>query len=233
MYSAGITAGAYVSVIGPAKNLQLAPAGSPYYFKWYGTEPDEVYDGQPDYLLFYDEFSYPGRLPEPVTLIGPQDDAVVDANGAVLSCQVSQNAVGYELLFGPDRHNVKRVYSYGTTPPDELIREFPFEKTWWTIKAYDVFGSSIYADPISLNAQKVSAGKVENLTLGRRYSHIQAAIDEAANGDVIMAWPGVFHENISFFGKNITLTSIDPDDPNVVARTVIEGDSLDSVVSVY
>ena len=47
----------------------------------------------------YNESLYPGRLPEPITLVGPEDGGVVDANGVFLSCQTSANAVRYQLIF--------------------------------------------------------------------------------------------------------------------------------------
>ena len=42
------------------------------------------------------------------------------------------------------------------------------------------------------------------------YAAIQAAINAASNGDVIFVSIGTYTENINFIGKNITLTSIDP-----------------------
>jgi len=60
---------------------------------------------------------------------------------------------------------------------------------------------------------------------------IQEAIDAAANGDAIIVSQGTYVENIRFSGKNITLTSTDPLDPNVVASTVIDGNQAGSVVS--
>lgn len=53
------------------------------------------------------------------------------------------------------------------------------------------------------------------------YNTIQSAIDAAAHGDVVQVSPGEYEENISFSGKNIILTSLDPNDPNVVAETII------------
>jgi len=53
------------------------------------------------------------------------------------------------------------------------------------------------------------------------YNSIQSAIDAAVHGDVIRVSPGEYEENISFSGKNIVLTSLDPNDPNVVAETII------------
>ncbi len=59
---------------------------------------------------------------------------------------------------------------------------------------------------------------------------IQAAIDAAVNGDVIVVHPGTYYENIHFDGKNITLRSVDPEDEQVVASTIIDGGQNGSVV---
>jgi pectin methylesterase-like acyl-CoA thioesterase len=56
---------------------------------------------------------------------------------------------------------------------------------------------------------------------------IQAAIDAAEDGDVIVVRPGNYNEKINFNGKNITLRSTDPDDPEVVARRLSMPAALD------
>lgn len=55
------------------------------------------------------------------------------------------------------------------------------------------------------------------------FATIQAAIDAAVRGDVIIVHPGSHQENIQFKGKNIALRSTAPDDPEVVGATCIEG----------
>ena len=61
---------------------------------------------------------------------------------------------------------------------------------------------------------------------------IQAAIDDANDGDIIVVGEGWYEENINFNGKNITLRSTDPNDPNIVIATVIDGDGNGSVVTI-
>ena len=63
------------------------------------------------------------------------------------------------------------------------------------------------------------------------YPTIQKAIDFAGEGDVVIVEPGRYYENINFNGKNITVTSIDPTDPDVVAGTIIDASGSGSVVT--
>ncbi len=69
------------------------------------------------------------------------------------------------------------------------------------------------------------------VTVPDRYSTIQEAIDAADEGDEIVVDVGVYRENIDFNGKNITLRSTDPDDPEIVDQTIIDGGGSGSVVS--
>ena len=55
------------------------------------------------------------------------------------------------------------------------------------------------------------------------YPTIQSAIDAAVPFDEVVVQPGTYYENINFAGKDITVRSVNPDDPNVVAATVING----------
>jgi hypothetical protein len=148
-FNNGLVAGAYWSVIGPGKNLQLAPQTDVYYFRWDGGEQSGV-------MSVFDEVLHPGRLPEPVTLVGPVD--VGDPNGALLTCEESENAVGYQLLFGPDPYRVMDYYIISDTPapPNSVITTLPFDETWWTVKVRDQYGSTIYANPMYIDASMLS-----------------------------------------------------------------------------
>jgi len=58
------------------------------------------------------------------------------------------------------------------------------------------------------------------------FNNIQAAIDDANDGDVIIVKPGTYTGNgnrdIDFLGKAITVQSTEPDNPNIVAATIID-----------
>jgi len=63
------------------------------------------------------------------------------------------------------------------------------------------------------------------------YATIQGAITASEDGDTVVVSPGVYFERISFQGKDITVTSIDPDDSRVVGYTVLNGEGEGSVVT--
>ena len=66
-------------------------------------------------------------------------------------------------------------------------------------------------------------GPVRNLNKGTRYDLISHAVQDANEGDVIVAAPGTYDETVDFHGKNLLVRSEDPNDPNVVAATIVAG----------
>ncbi|HXU75111.1 MAG TPA: hypothetical protein VN794_01010, partial [Methylomirabilota bacterium] len=135
----GLTAFAYLSVIGDGKNYQLNTASQKYYFVINAFAS----------IVFFNQSVYPGKILAPVNLTGPADGSTLGTGGVALGCGNVENAVRYQLLFGssPDRVMDYTVISDTTNPPAQLITNLPLERTWWTVKAYDQFGSTIYADP--------------------------------------------------------------------------------------
>ena len=140
-FNGGIVAGAYWSVIGPGKNLQLAsfPNTDLYKFRWIGF----VTYGQ------MRPFSQTPGLLEPVTLYVIEPVDVGEPNGLVLTCARSKNAVGYELLFGTDPYSIMdyEIISDTPAPPNDVITTIPYDEIRWTIRVRDQYGSTIYADP--------------------------------------------------------------------------------------
>jgi beta propeller repeat protein len=77
-------------------------------------------------------------------------------------------------------------------------------------------------------AQPLSA---TTINVPGNYSTIQQAIDNSSSGDTVIVQPGTYYENIDFKGKNITLRSTDPENPAVVASTIINANGQGSVVT--
>lgn len=79
-------------------------------------------------------------------------------------------------------------------------------------------------------AMKETRGVENFIHVPAEFTTIQGAIDAAEDGATIIVTPGIYQENIDFLGKAILLRSEDPEDPEVVARTVIDGGGQGSVV---
>jgi subtilisin family serine protease len=75
--------------------------------------------------------------------------------------------------------------------------------------------------------------KVKNVTQAKWYDAIQDALDEANDLDLIRVRPGTYYENVDFNGVCCTLTSINPDDPCVVAATIIDANGSGTVVTFF
>jgi len=63
------------------------------------------------------------------------------------------------------------------------------------------------------------------------FTRIQQAMCCAIDGDTITVHPGVYYDNVFFDGKNVVLASVNPDDPEIVASTIIDGCQNGSVIS--
>ncbi len=146
----------------------------------------------------------------------------MDPNGIVLTCKESENAVGYQLLFGPDPYRVMDydIISDTSTPPSEVITTLPFDETWWTVKVRDQYGSTIYADPRRVNALVLSL-PIKNMTTGRTFAYIQDAINDAAPSEEIEITEGIYRENVDFQGKGLMIRSTNPNDSAVVSATIL------------
>ena len=75
-----------------------------------------------------------------------------------------------------------------------------------------------------------SNGPILNLSSEERYSSIRLAVHFAAAGETIVIEPGIYHESI-VVDKDVTLQSLDPNDPYYVGGTIIQADLDDPVVT--
>ncbi|HUU85065.1 MAG TPA: right-handed parallel beta-helix repeat-containing protein [Phycisphaerae bacterium] len=86
-------------------------------------------------------------------------------------------------------------------------------------------------DPTILYVDDDNTSGIENGTLTWPFSTVQRAIRAGTNGDTVQVAAGTYCENINFLGKAITVRSTDPDDPAVVAATILDGNQAGSTVT--
>ncbi|MBI9017422.1 MAG: right-handed parallel beta-helix repeat-containing protein [Phycisphaerae bacterium] len=77
---------------------------------------------------------------------------------------------------------------------------------------------------------------VKNETKNTWFNTIQKAIDAAASKDVLIVMPGVYKENIKVHRQGLTLKTVDPQDKDIQATTIILGtngsdDMYDSTIT--
>lgn len=72
---------------------------------------------------------------------------------------------------------------------------------------------------------KVSRAATWQVGGGGDFNSIQAALSDprVVDGNIITVAAGIYVENIDFLGKAVTLSSTNPDDPEVVVATIIDG----------
>jgi len=85
---------------------------------------------------------------------------------------------------------------------------------------------------IFINVVFVCYAFADIINIPADYSTIQAGINAASNEDTVLVQPGTYVENINYNGKNITVGSLflTTADTSYISQTIIDGDSLDSVV---
>ena len=91
-----------------------------------------------------------------------------------------------------------------------------------------------------LYGTSIDIGAIENqevrgiIHVPQDYFTIQAAIDAAYDGEMVLVDTGTYVERINFIGKNITVASkyITTQDTNYISQTIIDGDSLGAVVTI-
>jgi len=84
---------------------------------------------------------------------------------------------------------------------------------------------------LALLSIAIAHAQAEIRSVPAKYGTIQQAINYSNDGDVVVVESGTYAENINFLGKNIVITSTNPDDPETIATTVIDGHGQGSAVT--
>ncbi|MHC4500835.1 MAG: right-handed parallel beta-helix repeat-containing protein, partial [Planctomycetota bacterium] len=164
---------------------------------------------------------------------GTDDDSTTDPNNTVTMTESRLVAVQFEPI---PVHQLTTVVlgGHGTIVPASgptfegripllAIPDPNYRVQKWTGTDYD--NSTEPDNVVTLDRDKVVTVSFELpriIEVSGDPNAIQAAIDEAKDGDLLIVAPGVYDANINLLGKAITVTSTNPDDPNVVARTIID-----------
>ncbi len=73
-------------------------------------------------------------------------------------------------------------------------------------------------------------GPVANTNSGTCYYSPQCAIYDANTGDTLVLQPGIYSENLTL-EQDLTLQSVDPNDPFYIGGTIIQGDQQEPVLT--
>lgn len=130
--------------------------------------------------------------------------------------------------------NFNRFYDvlYVVELTAEELEDIPF---YWIINGEQQPEGEYSA--LVLTGDHVSAvaeySPVQNITRGTYFTTIQDAISSYStiDGDEIVVAPSVYFENVDYLGKDLLVRSVDPTDPDIVATTVIDGNSQDTAVT--
>ncbi|MBU4453403.1 right-handed parallel beta-helix repeat-containing protein, partial [Patescibacteria group bacterium] len=178
----------------------------------------------PDFIREFAKNAYPNSLIYADVCEGYDDPtmaAAFDDVGAYVYC----GYIGNTLIGCKNEERVFKCLTIDHLNIEEAISNCADSSLCGTLGYYPPDHGDLYLKEIN------NSGPVHNLTKDTYYNTIQAALDDADSDNIIEVLEGTYNENINFNGKNITLRSTNPNDPDVVASTVIDGGGNGSVVT--
>ena len=160
-------------------------------------------------------------------------DVMIDID---LTWSAGSGATSHDVYFGTSSPGTFQGNQAGTSfDPGILTNDTTY---YWRIDEVNAYGTTtgtvwsfatapdgiIYVD---INASDPNA---DGSTWVKAYSSIQTAINSASGGEKILVAQGTYPEIINFGGKAVHLTSTDPNDPDVIAATVIDAQNTSARV---
>jgi hypothetical protein len=120
------------------------------------------------------------------------------------------------------------LYVAGTTRSTDFpTTEGAFNRTYSGL-GRGQYGGDVFVVKLDMGAM---VRTVTNLDTGAEYADLQIAVHEALPGDTLEVGPGRYRENIEITDKAIVLRSVEPNDPNYVNCTIIQGDMNEPVLT--
>jgi hypothetical protein len=173
-----------------------------------------------------------------------QDTAGVDCAGPVISnVNFNDEVVGRQyqtISFQTDEDTTAKIICGKTCGSQEIVlndllwrqsHSFTFNNMdeaiyYFKIEVTDKAGNTVIDD----NGGNCYNFLRRDIRVPADYSTIQAAIDASNNGDIIIVAEDTYLESIDLKNKDILVRSTDPDNPNVVSATIINGNGAEDTV---
>ncbi|MBE3040232.1 MAG: right-handed parallel beta-helix repeat-containing protein, partial [Chloroflexi bacterium] len=174
--------------------------GADYQVVWTGTDNDDINDGNNSVRMTGDKTVTVGFGKNTCNL------TVIWNNGGTVT-------------------PTSGTYPRGTVVPLTATPDAGYRIESW--EGTDNDDSSARTNTVTMNRDKTvtvefSTPRVLYVGTDPRYTTIQAAVEAARSGDIVIVSSGVYHGNTIVLNKEITLASTNPDDPCVVAATIID-----------
>ncbi|RKY24898.1 MAG: hypothetical protein DRP62_02675, partial [Planctomycetota bacterium] len=191
-----------------ALKVSQPPAG--YEVLWNGTDDDTIVDVNNTVMMDGDKTVI-------VTLVRNSYDLTIEVLGG--NGRVSAEIDANTIIWDPNTRSVERgTIVELTAHPDEGYRLRQWNGT-------DNDNSTELTNTVTINGDRdvtVEFEQPQTLTVPGDAATIQEAIGIARENDVIKLLSGTYYGGGLIFDKEITITSTNPDDPNVVAATIID-----------
>ena len=172
----------------------------------------------------------------------PNDTATVDCVYPVISnIDFNETPIGPDIIITFDTNElclgrvlyglscggayISSTLSRGFNHTVKLKEAIPLSDNYFIVEVTDLAGNKT-VDSNNGNCYRFTTDGPRNINVPADYNTIQEAIDQPIwDGSTIRVAEGSYYELIDFKGKAITVTGTNPDDWDVVAATIIDGNS--------
>ena len=199
-------------------------------FNWYQTVQLEVNAPPPSYQVLWTGTDNDNISDVNNTVLMDGNKTVTAAfvrNACILSVVVDGNSGGTVTP-------MSGTYARGTVV---TLTATPFAgyrvESW---QGTDNDGLFTKTNTVTMNGDKTVIVKFSlphTVTVPGDFTTIQAAIQAARSGDIVIVSSGVYHGSYLILDKEITLASTNPDDPCVVAATIIDSSGFASPAMIF